>query len=267
MPDGAVAFDISARLDAWRQACYARPMSERSDPPQRIAGALGDPTRYAVLQRLMAGPATVSELVALTGAAQSKVSNHLALLRDARLVVATRRGRHVAYALADASVAAVIHVLERVSGKGSAAANALPEIAVARSCYDHLAGRLGVALFRALVAQRAIRTVRAAPVRRKVRSGLGDVPLGANARAVFGALDIDLDAVAKRRRQFATACSDWTESQPHLGGALGAALQARMLRANWVQRRKGTRALRLTRAGAAALRDRFAIDVDALTSP
>jgi DNA-binding transcriptional ArsR family regulator len=218
------------------------------------------------MHRLMAGPATVSELVALTGAAQPNVSNHLAVLRDARLVGTTKRGRHVAYEIADASVAAVIESLDRVSGSGPAAARAVPEIAVARSCYDHLAGRLGVSLFRALVAKGAIRGVRAAAAQRKVRSGLGTVALGPSARAVFGALDIDLDDVQAKRRQFATACSDWTESQPHLGGALGAALQARMLRSNWVQRRPGTRALRVTRAGAAALRERFGIDVDVLTS-
>ncbi|MBV8643056.1 MAG: transcriptional regulator, partial [Candidatus Eremiobacteraeota bacterium] len=90
------------------------------------------------------------------------------------------------------------------------------------------------------------------------------VALGERAHDVFGALAIDLDAVAAQRRQFATACNDWTESRPHLGGALGAALQRCLLRANWLQRRGGTRALRITRVGREALRDRFAIDVDAL---
>jgi len=229
----------------------------------RILSALADPTRYAVMQRLMAGPTTVSELVAVTGATQSNVSNHLALLRDAGLVTNARRGRQVAYALADHGVAGVIEALERASGSG-AGARAVPEIALARSCYDHLAGKLGVALFRALVARHAIRDVATAPVARKRRAALGDVALAPQARAVFGALDVDVDAVSATRRQFASACSDWTESQPHLGGALGAALQDRMLRAKWVARRPGTRALRVTREGARALRERFGIDVDQL---
>jgi DNA-binding transcriptional ArsR family regulator len=234
--------------------------------PLRIVAALGDPVRYAVVRRLTAGAATVSELVALTGATQSNVSNHLAVLRNANVVAATRRGRQVAYHLANASVTAVIDALERASGSAVRAARGAAEITVARTCYDHLAGRLGVALFRALVAQRAIRDVRAAPASRKVRSGLGDVALGAHAQAAFAPLGIDVDALARSRRRFAAACSDWTESQPHLGGALGAAVYARMLRNGWVQRRAGTRALRITRAGEAALRDRFGIDVDRLVS-
>jgi DNA-binding transcriptional ArsR family regulator len=236
-------------------------MTHAVNRPLRIVAALSDPIRYAVVQHLMSGPATVSELVALTAASQSKVSNHLALLRGAGLVETARNGRYVAYELADPAVAAVIEALERASGSAEAVVRKAPEIAVARSCYDHVAGRLGVALFRSLVARRAIRGLRAAAALRKVRSGLGEVRLGREAEAVFGALTIDLDEAATKRRQFATACSDWTESQPHLGGALGAALQQQLLRENWIQRRGGTRALRITRAGREAFRNRFGIDV------
>jgi DNA-binding transcriptional ArsR family regulator len=241
-------------------------MSPHVNEPLRIVTALSDPIRYAVVQHLMSGPATVSELVAHTGAAQSKVSNHLALLRSAGLVETSRSGRYVAYELADPAVASVIEALERASHTGAAAAREVPEIALARSCYDHLAGRLGVALFRSLVARRAIRDVRTSAAARKGRSGLGEVELGRDASAVFGALAIDLDEIATKRRQFATACSDWTESRPHLGGALGAALQQRLLRENWVQRRGGTRALRITKAGREELRERFGIDVAQLAT-
>lgn len=143
-----------------------------------------------------------------------------------------------------------------------------PEIATARHCYDHLAGRLGVALFRSLVARGAILDVRARAAARKVRSGLGEVALGPAAEAVFGTLAIELGDVAAKRRQFATACDDWTESQPHLGGALGAALYARMLRDRWLLRDAGTRALRITSTGADGLRASFGIDVgDLAASP
>ena len=239
-------------------------MSPRVNPALRLVHALDDPLRYAVLLRLLAGPATVSELAAYSGAAQPKLSNHLALLRDAALVTTSRSGRHVAYALADHSIAGVLEALEQAAGGGAHAASATPEIALARSCYDHLAGKLGVALFDALVARGALCGVAARPSARKVRSGLGPVRLGAAAGDVFGAFGIDLDDVATRKRQFATACSDWTESRPHLGGALGAALQERLLRERWVLRRGGTRALRVTPAGRAHLAARFAIDVDAL---
>jgi DNA-binding transcriptional ArsR family regulator len=231
------------------------------NPALRLVRALDDPLRYAILFRLVAGPATVSELVASSGASQPKISNHLAVLRDAELVTTSRSGRHVAYALAGPAIAEVIEALETAAGSGPAIAKTTPEIAVARSCYDHLAGKLGVALFRALVARRAIRDVETRSVARKVRSGLGAVALAEAARETFGELGIDLDEIAATRRQFATACSDWTESRPHLGGALGAALQERLLRERWLLRRGGTRALRITPAGRAMFAARFGIDM------
>jgi DNA-binding transcriptional ArsR family regulator len=233
-------------------------------PNVKAAGllrALADPLRFAILLHLMGGPATASELVGATGGSQSNVSKHLALLRAAGLVEAERQGRSAVYALRGPDVAELIEAVQRASGDGPLVRRALPEIAVARTCYDHLAGRLGVALFRSLVAAGALRDVDARRGRaRKVRSGLGRVELGPRAADVFGALGIDLTQTAAERRQFATACRDWTESQPHLGGALGAALQRRLLRERWILRRSGTRAVHLTARGRAALAERFGID-------
>ncbi|HTW85816.1 MAG TPA: metalloregulator ArsR/SmtB family transcription factor [Candidatus Sulfotelmatobacter sp.] len=234
------------------------------NPGLRLVRALDDPLRYELVMRLFAGPATVSELVAASGAAQSKVSNHLAILRDAEVVSTERMGRAVVYAVADPAIAAVVEALEHACGGARAAIRTAPELAVARSCYDHLAGRLGVAVYDALVARRALHDVNAPTPARKVRGAFGAVELGPAARGVFAQLDIDLDAVMAQRRQFATACSDWTESRAHLGGALGAALQERLLRERWVLRRGGTRALRITDRGRAGLRERFGIEVDAL---
>lgn len=238
------------------------PMSNDVNPAARIAGALADPLRYAVVDRLVAGPATVSELVAVCGAAQSKLSNHLAVLREAKVVTARRTGRNVVYSLADPVIATVLEALANSAGDGPVKRRAFPEIAVARSCYDHVAGRLGVGLFRALVGRGALQDVAAVSHARKVRSGLGSVVLGPRAGEVFGALAIDLDEVGAARRQFATACNDWTESQPHLGGALGAALQNHLLRERWVLRRSGTRALRVTETGRRALRARLGIELE-----
>jgi DNA-binding transcriptional ArsR family regulator len=233
----------------------------------RLMRALADPLRYAILAQLMGGAATASELVAATEGTQSNVSNHLALLRDAGVVAAERQGRHAVYSLTGPAIADLIEAVQRATGDGAFVRRAIPEIAVARTCYDHLAGRLGVALFRSLVAARAIHDVENGERRaRKVRSGLGKVKLGPNASGVFGALGIDLVDAASHRRQFATACSDWTETQPHLGGALGAALQQALLREKWVLRRGGTRAVHVTARGRSALADRFGIDFDRVTS-
>ena len=232
--------------------------------PPVLAGLLSDPVRYAILERLVAGPATVSELVALLGVPQPKASNHLALLREGGIVQTERSGRSVVYALADPAYADLLEALQVASGTGRSIARTAPQIAVARSCYDHVAGKLGVALFRSLVARGALRDVASVPRSRKVRGGLGEVSLGPRAEAIFSELAIDLDDVAAQRRQFATACNDWTESRPHLGGALGAALQTRMLRERWILRRSGTRALRITEPGRDALRTCFGIQTEAL---
>src|SRR5690349_10448211 len=111
-----------------------------------LAQALGDPLRLNILQQLMQGPATVSELMSLTGAAQSKVSNHLAILRERNLVRTTRDKRQIVYALRDASVGQLVEAFSLVAGMAPSRHWKFSQIATARTCYDHLAGRYGVAL-------------------------------------------------------------------------------------------------------------------------
>jgi DNA-binding transcriptional ArsR family regulator len=227
----------------------------------RLVSALNDPLRLAIVRYLMGGPAGVSELIGVTGAAQSKVSNHLAILRESRVVVSERLGRRIQYSLATPAIASVVEALESAGGHQPEPAGEVPEIALARTCYDHIAGRLGVAIFGSLVQRRALFDVIAKPRAAKVRSALGEVRLGPAARTVFDSLNLDLDEVEAEKRQFAAACNDWTESQPHLGGALGAALQRRLLARGWVQRRGGSRSLRITPAGRIGFLEEFAIDV------
>ncbi len=226
---------------------------------------LADPLRLSVLQRLMQGGAAVSELVALIGVSQPNVSNHLAILRRRGLVRATRVGRQMVYELAHPSVAEIVESLARAAGPPPRAARDSPPIALARTCYDHLAGKLGVALFDGLVKRQAIQApLRGARGRRKVRSGLGAVALGPRAEQVFSDLGIDLAGVREEKRQFATACLDWTEHRPHLGGALGAAIWSRFMEQGWVERRPGSRAVVLTPRGRRALA-RLGIRLEAAT--
>ncbi len=217
-----------------------------------LVQALADPLRLAILHHLMGGPATVSELMTVTGATQSNVSNHLALLRERNMVRATRQGRQMVYDLRDAGVAQLVEALALVAGGALVPEQKSPPLVRARTCYDHLAGKLGVALFDALVARNALQ----APAARK-----GAVALGPNAKAVFGGLGIDLAALRRERRQFATACLDWTERRPHLGGALGAAIWVRCLERGWVVKQPGTRAVILTDAGRQALNETLAVEI------
>jgi DNA-binding transcriptional ArsR family regulator len=219
-----------------------------------IAQALADPIRLTILQRLMDGPAAVTELVVLTGEAQSKVSNHLAVLRDRGLVNATRLGRQRLYEIADPSVAQLVESLIVIAGQTPAKLAKSSSLARARTCYDHLAGRLGVAIFDSLVARRAIEQPAA-----RYR---GPVELGPGGPAMFGQLGIDLDEVRRERRQFATACGDWTERRPHLGGALGAALWARSLERGWVAQKPGSRIVVITQSGRRSFHQHLGIRLD-----
>src|SRR5215469_18290877 len=108
-----------------------------------VTQALADPLRLAMLQQLMGGPSSVSELVALTQSTQPNISNHLALLRARGLVRSARQGRQVVYELRDPSVAQLVEALSLVAGVStgkSRATRPTPAVALARTCYDHLAG-------------------------------------------------------------------------------------------------------------------------------
>src|SRR5712691_389253 len=217
-----------------------------------ITQALSDALRLTVLHHLMGGPATVSELMVVTKAEQSRLSNHLAVLRERSLVRATRQGRQVVYELRDVAVGRLVESLAQIAGPPQRTAKSAP-IARARTCYDHLAGRLGVALFGALIDRGALR---------RQESGRGEVELGPKAEQVFGVLGVDLEAVRLERRRLATACLDWTERRPHLGGALGAALWAELVTRGWVARRPGTRAVVVTAAGRRGLRRALGVTLD-----
>jgi DNA-binding transcriptional ArsR family regulator len=209
-----------------------------------VIQALADPLRLAVLHHLMGGPASVSELMAAIGTEQSRLSNHLAVLRNRGLVRATRQGRQIIYEIRDAAVGRLVESLAQVGGAPPRTTKSAP-IAHARTCYDHAAGRLGVAVFKALVERRALKPQTGVP---------GDVELGPEAARCFRKFNVDLDTVRQERRRFATACLDWTERQAHLGGALGAALWDELVVRGWVARRPGSRAVVITRAGARGLK-------------
>jgi len=209
-----------------------------------VARALGDPFRLEILARLLVGQATVAEIVAATGATQSNVSNHLAILKKEGLVRGERAGRQTRYALAGAPAAQLVEALLTVSGSKKGRPAPASPLAEARSCYDHLAGRLGVDVLDGLVRAGALAPPRAD----------GVIDLGASSSQVFGALGVDPATAARAKRRFAFGCLDWTERRAHLGGALGAALLERMLEAGWVVRRTGTRALLVTSTGRRRLR-------------
>ena len=205
-----------------------------------IAALLADRTRARILEALLGGPALpAGALAARVGVAPSTVSGHLAKLEAAGLIVVQARGRRREASLAGPEVAEALEALARLADGeprpiGLRAVNGHAALREARSCYDHLAGRVGVALADDLVARGAL----------AVDGGAFVVRDGAYFSDAYG---IDVDALP-RRRALVRACSDWTERRPHVAGALGAALLDVALARDWVRRRDDGRALNLTPA-------------------
>ena len=194
-------------------------------------------------------------MVSASGESQPKVSNHLQVLREQGLVRSERRDRQGVYEISDASVAQLIESLTVVAGGPVPPTLRTDPLAKARTCYDHLAGGLGVSLFGAPVEAEAIRLT--AEIR-------GHVGPGSTAQESFGSVGVDVAEVEQRkgRRRFAFACPDWTEHQPHLSGALGAAICGRFFEEGWLEKDQKTRAVRLTDAGRSALEGRLGLVAD-----
>src|SRR5581483_5950061 len=158
----------------------------RNDPRVDLLAELAHPLRLRVIDRLgQAGPATVSRLAQELGVPLPLLSNHLRRLRDARLVEVERAGRQAVYSLADPGLEALTAVLDRVAGRVAPRPEpADSDFARARTCYDHLAGRLGVDLYRSLLERGALRD-----------RPDGTVQLGPHADEAFAELGVEVAAV------------------------------------------------------------------------
>lgn len=259
-----------ANTSVWLEVCPGHPEKVKGDADiARTAALFADPARVRVLLALGDGRALAASVLAAEARLSAQgVSAHLAKLRDAGLVVAEKSGRHRFYRLAGPDTAELLETLARFSPAQPVTSlregTRAEALRTARTCYDHLAGRLGVAVTAALLARGAL--AGAADTRRRpgdrISAPLSEHPytLGANAGPVFAALGVDLDAAAAGRRPLLKFCLDWSEQRHHLAGALGAAMATRFIDAGWVERRvKAHRALRLTPEGEQALRTRLGI--------
>jgi DNA-binding transcriptional ArsR family regulator len=213
------------------------------DPRVALLKELADPLRLRIIDRLgNGGPASPSELATLLGVPRPQLSNHLKRLRDSGLVRSERNGRHVTYELADRGLPILVGALDRLTGRvAKPPVREESPFAAARTCYDHLAGGLGVALYRSL---REAEAVRERPD--------GTIGLGPRSLKVFGAIGMKAPRLRGDRRRFAFECFDATEHAPHLGGALGDALAEALTRQGWIEH-LGDRVVRLTDAGAVGL--------------
>ena len=232
------------------------------------AALMADPTRAAILRALVPDrPLAAGELATLAGVSAATASFHLAKLLDGGLIAVARQGRHRYYRLAGYPVAAALEALGLISPavpvrtlRQSREAVALAE---ARTCYDHLAGRAGVALLDALLRRGMLQAEK--PKHHFSRTSSGDSPAnrfevtGAGAEAL-GSFGVDVAELRRARRSFAGECIDWTQRRGHLNGALAAAITARLFALGWIQHGPRRRSVLITLAGTDGLTTTFGWD-------
>jgi hypothetical protein len=184
----------------------------------------------------------------------STASVHLARLREQRLIKVIAQGKHRYYSLDDPRVAAALEALMVVAGVARKEfVPSTPErLRMARTCYDHMAGRIAVSLHDHFHEMKWLTTATSGPDAYDVTQ---------DGAKVLSALGIDIEATRALRRRFAFACIDWSERRPHVGGALGAAFLRVALKRKWIAQDLDSRALAITRLGMRELRARFGLEL------
>lgn len=228
-----------------------------------VAAVIGDPARAAMLTVLMDGRAlTAAELAAVAGITEQTASTHLARLLAVDLISVERQGRHRYHRLRSPSVAQMLEgLMQHASAKDWSRRTPRTgprdeALRQARTCYDHLAGRLGVAIADALITKGRV----------EVEDDAGLIT-DAGAR-FFKQTGIALPDANKRKligRPLCRMCLDWSERPPHLAGRLGAAICRHGFDQGWLRRIDGTRAVAITRKGEAAFDKIFDVKSGALT--
>lgn len=218
-----------------------------------IASLLGDKARSLMLWNLLDGRAyTATELALCADISPQSASNHLSKLIKGNILEVVRQGRHRYYRFANDQVAQTIESMAGLLPTGKTRATPAPPagITYARTCYDHAAGKLGVALTDALLAKNIIEA--------NEKQYLITPQTGEN---WFGALGIDIAQLRTKKRAFAYQCLDWSERRHHLAGALGAALLQAMLNKQWIRKKENTREVVVTVLGKTALKDSLNLEI------
>jgi DNA-binding transcriptional ArsR family regulator len=217
-----------------------------------IASLIGEPVRAKVLWSLMDGRAyTARELAIEVDTTPQNLSMHLSKLLRAGLLSVEVQGRHRYYTFSRSEVADVVEAMANLIPAGQVVkkdADMVP-IKYCRTCYDHLAGKVGVSIMESLIRQKWLL--------------YRDQELEVTQKGLqwFKEWGIDCAEVERRRRSFAKPCLDWSERRHHLAGALGAALLKKMLAEHWLRRTANSRAVVVTAKGQQALETHFNIQL------
>ena len=219
-----------------------------------IAALMGDPARASMLSLLMDGRAhTASELALAAGVTAQTASGHLARMVDANLLAARAQGRNRFYRLASGEVAHAMETLMALAGTRATPASKTaawrrdPDLRFCRTCYDHLAGQVGLAVTDSLTQHGHLEP-----------KGARDWSLTSSGELFCSRLGVDLaGAKAAHTRHFARQCLDWSERRPHISGALGSAIADTFFKKGWAERMRRGRTVRLTDSGRRALSSHF----------
>jgi DNA-binding transcriptional ArsR family regulator len=234
---------------------------EGADPTvSEIAALIGNPARANILMALMDGRAlTATELAYAAGVSPQTTSEHLAKLRQANLLALTKQGRHSYFRLESPKIARMLESMMIVAADAPRRYrprwNGDDQLRNARTCYDHIAGRLGVALADALIE------------RKLVVLGEDGGMVTRTGEKFLAAFGIPLDEAKEGRRTFCRPCIDWSERRPHLAGALGAALAERCFDLGWIARIRDSRALKITPKGERGFMDAFGLVPNSRLAP
>lgn len=223
-------------------------MLRRSELPNiaRIGALIGNPVRARIIGWLMDGrERSAGELAAHVGATPQSASAHLSSLVTGGLLAVRVHGRHRLYRIRSEQVAEAVEVLSRTAMDATPEARFGHDIRCARRCYDHVAGRLGVALCDYAIRRRYV-----------VADGAGAALTKAGHRWLAS---LELVPPEGLRRPLVRFCLDWTERRAHLAGWLGAALCRQFEEEDVVRRIGASRALTVTPVGQAALQRRFGL--------
>jgi DNA-binding transcriptional ArsR family regulator len=214
----------------------------------RMAAAIGEPRRARILCSLMDRRAkTATELAEIAGVSASTASIHLRSLVELELLVVESQGRHRYFRLAGPPVAKALESLGVLAGNTNRAhVSRTPQrLRLARTCYDHIAGTLGVALHDRFFARRWL-----------ARAGK-EYAITEGGQRELARLGCEISVIQSTRRRVAYGCLDWSERRPHLAGALGAAILELLVRRKWLTQEVGGRGLTLTRTGLTQLQKDF----------
>lgn len=219
-----------------------------------LTALLAEKSRATILAALMDGKFhTASELAYMATIKPQTASFHLAKLVENNLVISEKNGRFRYFRLANEEVANTLEIFMSISPppevRSLKQSSQLKRLENARTCYDHLAGRLSVTLTNIMQEEGYIEKSN----KRFIITTKGE--------HFFKELGIDLIALSRKRRSFCHACLDWSERTHHLGGALGNGLFERYIELGWLESRENSREIVITTEGKSGLKEFFGLSI------